>query len=137
MVEYCHPLFLEINDLIWSCTVSKFYWKDRIMRNHLKTIFAVTITSLMLFGCKLDKIETSIGSEDLRKAIAGNTVSVEFKAEFSMMGDTDDEEAKSQIKSIKNIVEKYISVEEFDITKGDFGFRVKHSFGWKFDFRIN
>jgi len=94
------------------------------MRNHLKTIFAVTITSLMLFGCKADKIETSIGSEDLRKAIAGNTVSIEFKAEFSMMGDTEDEETKSQIKLIKNVVEKYISVEEFDITKGDFGFNI-------------
>ena len=80
---------------------------------------------MMLIGCKADYIETSIKSKDLRKAIAGNPVSVEFEAELSLMADTGDEEIKAQIKSIEKIVEKYLSIEEFDVTKGDFGFNIK------------
>ena len=79
----------------------------------------------MLIGCKADQIETSIKSKDLRKAIAGNPVSVEFEAELSLMADTEDEETKGQIKSIGKVIEKYLSIEEFDITKGDFGFKIK------------
>ena len=36
------------------------------------------------------------------------------------MADTEDEKIKAQIKSIKKIVENYLSMEEFDVTKGDF-----------------
>jgi len=95
------------------------------MNIYLKSFFALSITSMMLIGCKADQIETSIKSKDLRNAIAGNPVSVEFEAELSLMADTEDEETKAQIKSIKNIIEKYLSIEEFDITKGDFGFNIK------------
>jgi hypothetical protein len=95
------------------------------MNIYLKSLFALTITSMMLIGCKADQIETSINSKDLRKAIAGNQVSVEFEAELSLMGDTKDAETKAQLKSIGKIIEKYLSIEEFDITKGDFGFKIK------------
>ena len=95
------------------------------MNIYLKSFFALSITSMMLIGCKAELIETSIKSKDLRKAIAGNPVSVEFEAELSLMADTEDEETKAQLKSIEKIVEKYLSIEEFDITKGDFGFNIK------------
>ena len=91
----------------------------------LKSFFVLSITSIMLIGCKADQIETSIKSEDLRQAIAGNPVSVEFQAELSLMADTEDEETKMQIQSIGKIIKKYLSIEEFDITKGDFGFEIK------------
>ncbi len=95
------------------------------MNIYLKSFFVLSITSIMLIGCKADQIETSIKSKDLRKAIAGNPVSVEFEAELSLIADTEDEEIKAQLKSIEKIVEKYLSIEEFDITKGDFGFKIK------------
>jgi hypothetical protein len=95
------------------------------MNIYLKSLFALSITSMMLIGCKADQIETSIKSKDLRKAIAGNPVSVEFEAELSLMADSEDEETKAQLKSIEKIIEKYLSIEEFDITKGDFGFKIK------------
>ena len=53
----------------------------------------------MLIGCKADQIETSVSSKDLRKAIAGNQVSVEFEAELSLMGDTKDPETKLKIRA--------------------------------------
>ena len=80
---------------------------------------------MMLIGCKADQIETSISSKNLRKAIAGNQVSVEFEAELSLIADTKDEETKAQLKSIETIIEKYFSIDEFDITKGDFGSKIK------------
>lgn len=80
---------------------------------------------MMLLGCKADQIATSIKSKDLRKTIEGSEISVEFEAELSLMVDTNDEEIKGQIKSIGKIIEKYISIDEFDITKGDFGFKIK------------
>ena len=80
---------------------------------------------MMLIGCKAELIETSIKSKDLRKAIAGNPVSVEFEAELSLIADTEDEEIKAQLKSIEKIVEKYLSIEEFDITKEDYSTRLK------------
>ena len=95
------------------------------MNKYLKSLFALTITSMVLIGCQADEIETSIKSKDLRNAIKGKQVSVEYEAQLSLMADTEDQETKAQIKSIEKIIDKYLSIEEFDVTKGDLGFKIK------------
>ena len=79
---------------------------------------------MLLLGCKADEVETSIKSKDLRKAIAGEQVSVEFEAALTFLAENT-EETKGQIKAIEKITEKYFSLEEFDVTAGDFGFNIK------------
>jgi len=92
------------------------------MKNWQRFIIGIG-TVLLLLGCKADIVETTIKTKDLNNAIAGDGVTVEFEAEFSMMAEYDDE-TKAQISAMEMIVENYVSLEEFDVTKGDFGLNI-------------
>jgi len=83
----------------------------------------VLISALFLLGCKADIVETSIKTKHLQEALAGEEVTVTFEAEFSMMTEYDDE-TKAQINAIETIVENYVSLEEFDVTQGDYGLNI-------------
>ena len=67
------------------------------MNKYLKSLFALAITSMALIGCQADEIETSIKSKDLRNALKGKQVSVEYEAELSLMADTEDQETKATV----------------------------------------
>jgi len=91
---------------------------------NIKTLFFSITLSLLLLGCKAQEVEISIKSSDLRKAISGENVSVEFEAELNLMGENNSE-TKAQLKEIEKIIEKYISVDEYDVTASDFGLDIK------------
>lgn len=91
---------------------------------NFKTLCYTIIFPLILLGCKANEVEISIKSKDLRKAISGEQVSVEFEAGLTMMGENN-AETKAELKAIEKIIEKYISIEEFDVTGGDFGLEIK------------
>ena len=80
-------------------------------------------TVLLLFGCKADLVEIQIKNQDLKEAIAGDQVAVEFEAEFSLIAEYDDE-TKGQMNALEKSVENYISLEEFDVSVGDFGLTI-------------
>ena len=80
-------------------------------------------TVLLLFGCKADLVEIVVKTKDLKEAIAGDQVAVEFEAEFSLIAEYDDE-MKGQINDLEKSVENYISLEEFDVSEGDFGLTI-------------
>ena len=80
-------------------------------------------TVLLLFGCKADLVEIQIKTKDLKEAIAGEQMAVEFEAEFSLISEYDDE-TKGQMNVLEKSVENYISLEEFDISEGDFGLTI-------------
>ena len=80
-------------------------------------------TVLLLFGCMADLVEIQIKTKDLKEAIAGEQRAVEFEAEFSLMSEYDDE-TKGQMNVLEKSVENYISLEEFDISEGDFGLTI-------------
>ena len=95
------------------------------MKNiNFKKLVCLIIFPLVLFACKADEIEVSIKSNDLRRVLSGDTLSVEFEAELNMMAENNPE-TKAQIRAIEKIIDKYILVEEFDVTAGDFGFQIK------------
>ena len=81
------------------------------------------VTVLLLCGCKADLVEIQISTKDLTEAIAGEQVAVEFEAEFSLIAEYD-EETKAQMNVLERSVENYISLEEFDISEGDFGLTI-------------
>jgi hypothetical protein len=85
--------------------------------------FVGLISVLFLLGCKADIVETSIKTKHLQDALAGEQVTVSFEAGFSMMSEYDDE-TKAQINAMERIIENYVSLEEFDITKGDFSLNI-------------
>ena len=76
-------------------------------------------TVLLLIGCKADLVEIVVKTKDLKEAIAGDQVAVEFEAEFSLIAEYDDE-MKGQMNALEKSVENYISLEEFDVSEGDF-----------------
>ncbi len=80
-------------------------------------------TVLLLFGCKADLVEIEVKTKDLREAIAGDKVALEFEAEFSLIAEYDDE-TKGQINALEETIETYISLEEFDVSEGDFGLTI-------------
>lgn len=86
-------------------------------------MFLGLISAVLLLGCKADIVETSIKTKHLQEALAGEEVTVTFEAEFSMMAKYDDE-TKAQISAIEEIVENYFSLEEFDVTQGDYGLNI-------------
>ena len=73
---------------------------------NFKTLFFLIIFPLVLLACKADEIEVSIKSNDLKKVISGNTVSVGFEAELNMMAENNSE-TKAQIRAIEKIIDKY------------------------------
>ena len=89
----------------------------------LRLLFVGLISAVLLLGCKADIVETSIKTKHLQEALAGEEVTVTFEAEFSMMTEYDDE-TKAQISAIEEIVENYFSLEEFDVTQGDYGLNI-------------
>jgi len=94
------------------------------MKNQdLRLLFVGLISAVLLLGCKADIVETSIKTKHLQEALAGEEVTVTFEAEFSMMTEYDDE-TKAQISAIEEIVENYFSLEEFDVTQGDYGLNI-------------
>ena len=95
---------------------------DIIMKQKMPTLLMIMmISSFALFGCKADEVEISIKRADLARAISGESVSARFEASLSLMAENT-EETKQQFKRIEVIAEKYLSLEEFDVTVGDYGF---------------
>ena len=78
---------------------------------------------LLLFGCKADLVEIEVKAKDLKEAVAGGQVALEFEGEFSLLAEYDDE-TKGQINALEEAIETYIPLEEFDVSEGDFGLTI-------------
>ena len=86
--------------------------------------FSIGVVSvLLLFGCQADLVEIEIKTKDLKEAIAGHQVALEFEGTFSLMAEYDDE-TKGQMDAIEETIENYIPIEEFDVSVGDFGLTI-------------
>ena len=69
----------------------------------------------MLMGCKAEIIETKIKTEKLKIAISQKFTTIPFKAKITLMGDEKD--TRQQMETFQNILEKYIEVEDLEISK--------------------
>ena len=88
--------------------MKKTFREYSLKKINFKTLFFLIIFPLILLACKADEIEVSIKSNDLRKVISGDTVSVGFEAELNMMAENNSE-TKAQIRAIEKIIDKYFS----------------------------
>jgi hypothetical protein len=88
----------------------------------IKLITIITATSLFV-GCKADSLEIKLSDKDVQSAIAGEVVGIEFEAEFSMLGELD-EENKAALDQLLVLAEEFLSLDDYEIEKGDFGAKV-------------
>ena len=92
------------------------------LNSFIKLIIIFTATSLLL-GCKADSLEIKLSDKDIQSAIAGEAVAIDFEAEFSMLGELDDEN-KATLDQLLVLAEEFLSLDDFEIAKGDFGAKV-------------
>ena len=76
-----------------------------------------------MIGCKADSLEIKLSDEEIKAAIAGETVSIDFEAEFSMLGELD-EENKATLDQLLILAEEFLVLEDFEIENGDFGAKI-------------
>ncbi len=76
-----------------------------------------------LVGCKAEIVETKVKTSDLKKSISGKMVTVPFSAVLSVLGD--DAEVRAQVKSYEGIIENYVDLEDFEISKSMMGMEIK------------
>ena len=85
------------------------------MRFYLLIIVSL---SIMIGGCKPDKLEVEVYTSDIESASEGEVVEVPLKASFSLMG----EDKENQLPLAKTKALKYMpSDSEIEISKGTFG----------------
>ena len=81
-------------------------------------LFVIFIISIMIIGCKPDKLEIEIYTSDIESASEGEVNEVPLKATFSIMG----EDEENQLPKAKKIALKYLSSEStVEVVKGDYG----------------
>ena len=76
-----------------------------------------------LVGCKAEIVETKVKISDLKKSISGEMITVPFSAVLSVLGD--DANVRAQVTSYETIIEKYVDVEDFEISKSMIGMQIK------------
>jgi len=79
----------------------------------------VLLLSIYMIGCQSNIIETTIKSSEIKDAINGEIQDIEFETNFSLMAELD-ESTKIELEKIESISSKYIDIEDFDVTEGDY-----------------
>ena len=82
-------------------------------------IITLLFFSIFLIGCKSELVEIDINTSDIVEVINGETIDVEFESVFSLISELDDE-TKIQLEKIETIAEKYASIDDFDVTEGEY-----------------
>ena len=80
------------------------------MVNFRRPIFSATS---LLLGCKADSLEIKLSDKDIQSAIAGEAVAIDFEAEFSMLGELDDEN-KATLDQLLVLAEEFLSLDDFE-----------------------
>ena len=90
----------------------------------MKYLLLIFIFLISLTGCKSDLIEVNLKTKDIKEAISGEKVMVEFETTFSLLAEYD-EETKSEIDKMKEVAENYFAIEEFEVVVKDFGIDIE------------
>ena len=90
----------------------------------MKKIFFIFFCLFSLAGCKSDLVEVSLKTKDIKAAISGEVVMVEFETTFNLLAEYD-EETKTEIDKMKQVAEKYFEIEEFEVVIKDFGIDIE------------
>ena len=89
----------------------------------IKLLFILFMMSTLLFACKAKELNVDLRLDDAIAALDGSDKMVEFEAEFAGFGDLDDEK-RTQVEALENILTKYMEVEDFELETKDNGFTI-------------
>ena len=93
-----------------------------VMLKLLKRLILVSFVTV-LFGCKSDIVETKVKTSDIKRSMSGKIVTVPFSAVIQVLGD--DQNTRGEIKKYERIIENYVDVEDFEISKSMMGMQIK------------
>lgn len=82
-------------------------------------IINLVFISFLLSGCKSELIELDIATDDILDVINGENADIEFESVFSLISELDDE-TKMQLEKMEIVAEKYASIDDFDVTEGEY-----------------
>ena len=72
-----------------------------------------------LISCKSELVELEISTDDILDVINGGNADIEFESVFSLISELDDE-TKMQLEKMEIVAEKYASIDDFDVTEGEY-----------------
>lgn len=90
----------------------------------MRYFFFIFFLLFSLTGCKSDLVEVTLKTKDIKAAISGEIVMVEFETTFNLLAEYD-EETKTEIDKMRAVAEKYFALEEFEVVKQDFGIDIE------------
>ena len=90
----------------------------------MRYFFFIFFLLFSLTGCKSDLVEVTLKTKDIKAAISGEVVMVEFETTFNLLAEYD-EETKTEIDKMRAVAEKYFALEEFEVVKQDFGIDIE------------
>ena len=90
----------------------------------MRYFFFIFFLLFSLTGCKSDLVEVSLKTKDIKAAISGEVVMVEFETTFNLLAEYD-EETKTEIAKMQQVAEKYFEIEEFEVVIKDFGIDIE------------
>ena len=85
----------------------------------IRYIFILLFLPFFLMSCKSELVELDIATDDILDVINGENTDIEFESVFSLISELDDE-TKIQLEKIETIAEKYASIDDFDVTEGEY-----------------
>ena len=90
---------------------------------NIKTILLFLISSILLIACRAEIVELDIKAKDVFAAVDGEDGVIEFEAQFCNFGELD-EEARTQVEALENILTKFMEIDDFEIENTDMGYDV-------------
>ena len=79
--------------------------------------------AIVLVACKADEVEVDLDVQQLQSAADGAEVMAEFEAVFSNLGELDNEQ-RAQVDAVRDILEQYMAIDDFELETTDTGFEV-------------
>jgi hypothetical protein len=77
-----------------------------------------------LAGCKATSVDLQVSSQDIHDAKSGKEVFAKFRAEFSFVGNLDEDNRRS-LGRIESVAKQFMHLDDFEVSKADVGIRVR------------
>ena len=91
----------------------------KFMIYKFRYLFFVLFFPFFLISCKSELVELEISTDDILDVINGGNADIEFESVFSLISELDDE-TKMQLEKMEIVAEKYASIDDFDVTEGEY-----------------
>jgi len=93
------------------------------LARYMRRAFILGGIAVLLVACKADEVEIELDVQQLQAAANGADVMAEFEAVFSNLGQLDNEQ-RAQVDAVRDILEQYMAIDDFELETTDTGFEV-------------